>query len=239
VHGAGGGVLGYSKLVKYLGNDQPLYGIRAKRNSQNQETEVQIEDMAKTYLKEIQTIQPHGPYFLLGYSFGGFVAYEIACQIRGQGQDVAMLALLDSYFSSRSRTINQLWRPKNLIRFILIVPLWLLGRVKSWFTKEIEPEILDEHREAYYLHLNALFRYHPRVYDGKVILLRVPRTSYFESLEPEMGWEELARGGVETHLIAGSHSNLLEEPYIENWASVFKLCLDRINNETPNVLKRK
>jgi thioesterase domain-containing protein len=232
--------MGYFNLANYLGHDQPLYGIRANRNNRDQEAEDHIEDMAKTYLKEIQTIQPHGPYYLLGYSFGGFVAYEIACEIREQGEDVGLLVLLDSYFSSRSRAIKRLWRPKNLIRFFVIVPLWLISQVKSRSSRNIEQdEILDEHKEAYHAHLNALFRYHPRVYDGKITLLRVSTMSLIESFDPELGWEELARGGVETHLIAGSHSNLLEEPYMENWASILKLCLDRANDENPNALTSK
>lgn len=50
---------------------------------------LRVEDIASQYLQEIRTVQPQGPYFLLGYSFGGVIGYEIAQQLHHQGQKVA------------------------------------------------------------------------------------------------------------------------------------------------------
>ena len=226
VHGATGGVIGYAKLAHWLGLDQPLYGVQAKGNDDSQEPIDRIEDMAKAYLKAIQTIQPHGPYHLLGYSFGGMVAYELACQLREQGEDVALLSILDAYALTRSRAIQQLRRPKNLIRFIFGVPSWLKDQLQIRFQKEEKLEIPKEQKRVYQANLNSLLQYHPRPYDGKVTLFRVHTLSLFRSFDPELGWEELARKGVETHLIPGSHSSLLDDPYVENLAGILKSCLD-------------
>ena len=51
--------------------------------------------MAAYYLEEMRKIQPHGPYLLGGYSFGGVAAYEIARNLRAAGEEVALLMLFD------------------------------------------------------------------------------------------------------------------------------------------------
>ncbi|MFI0263704.1 alpha/beta fold hydrolase [Streptomyces sp. NPDC017056] len=55
-----------------------------------------VADMAADYLEQIRTVQPAGPYHLLGWSFGGAVAHAMATRLQEQGEQVALLALLDS-----------------------------------------------------------------------------------------------------------------------------------------------
>ena len=54
------------------------------------------EAIAALYIKEIRTVQPHGPYFLGGYSFGGVLALEMAQQLRSQGEKIALVAMFDA-----------------------------------------------------------------------------------------------------------------------------------------------
>src|SRR6185369_10595944 len=96
VHAVGGNVLEYYDLAKHLGTDQPFYGLQS-RGLTGDSPDSRIEDMAAHYLKELRKVQPAGPYFLGGRSLGGIIAYEMACRLRAHGDDVAMLALLDSY----------------------------------------------------------------------------------------------------------------------------------------------
>jgi amino acid adenylation domain-containing protein len=96
VHAKGGNVLFYRDLARRLGADQPFYGIQARRLGGRQVGHHDIREMAEFYIKEIQTVQPEGPYFLGGSSFGGLAAFEIAQQLRAAGHQVAMLALLDT-----------------------------------------------------------------------------------------------------------------------------------------------
>jgi aspartate racemase len=88
VHAAG------KYLVKLLGMDQPFYGLRP-HGQDGRQAPAKVEDMAADYIKEIQTIQPKGPYYLGGYSFGGMVVFEVAQQLHKQGEEVALVALLD------------------------------------------------------------------------------------------------------------------------------------------------
>ncbi|MEP6901718.1 MAG: amino acid adenylation domain-containing protein [Actinomycetota bacterium] len=96
VHAKGGNVLFYRDLAKHLGNDQPFYGIQARRLGGRQVGHATVEEMAEFYIKEMQMMQPQGPYYLGGSSFGGLAIFEIAQQLHNQGQKVALLALFDT-----------------------------------------------------------------------------------------------------------------------------------------------
>ncbi len=96
VHAGGGNVLFYRDLAKHLGTEQPLYGIQARRIGGRQVAHETIEEMATFYISELQAIQPLGPYYLSGSSFGGLVALEMARQLNDLGENIALLALLDT-----------------------------------------------------------------------------------------------------------------------------------------------
>lgn len=87
----GGGFFYYRKLAELLGPDQPSYGIRSP-----QQPFSKIEEMAAFYIKELRAFQPEGPYNLGGFCFGGVVAYEMACQLVEAGEEVGLLAVLES-----------------------------------------------------------------------------------------------------------------------------------------------
>jgi amino acid adenylation domain-containing protein len=96
VHAKGGNVLFYRDLSEHLGNDQPFYGIQARRVGGRQVAHSTVEEMAAFYIKEILAVQPEGPYYIGGSSFGGLAAFEIAQQLTSLGHKVALLALLDT-----------------------------------------------------------------------------------------------------------------------------------------------
>jgi len=82
-------------LPRYLGQDQPLYALMHQCHDGKPVRYPRLEDLAANHLQEIRRVQPQGPYFLGGYCFEGMVAFEMAQQLRQQGQEVALLALLD------------------------------------------------------------------------------------------------------------------------------------------------
>ncbi|HMJ67009.1 MAG TPA: HAD-IIIC family phosphatase, partial [Candidatus Binatia bacterium] len=82
VHGAGGGILwGYANLATHLGQDQPVYAIEPRLAAAGQ-TSLTVEQMAAQYLADLRSFQAKGPYYLGGYCFGGYVAYEMARLLR-------------------------------------------------------------------------------------------------------------------------------------------------------------
>ncbi|REJ55752.1 MAG: non-ribosomal peptide synthetase [Microcystis aeruginosa DA14] len=110
VHPIGGNVLCYADLARNLGTKQPFYGLQSLGLSELEKTVASIEEMAMVYIEAIQTIQASGPYYLGGWSMGGVIAFEIAQQLLTQGQEVALLALIDSYSPSLLNSVN---REKN------------------------------------------------------------------------------------------------------------------------------
>jgi thioesterase domain-containing protein len=95
VHPVGGDVFCYADLARHLGGEQPFYGLRSVGITEGEPLRT-IEEMAATYLAAVTEVQRRGPYLLGGWSFGGVVAYEMAQQARRRGDDVEVLALIDS-----------------------------------------------------------------------------------------------------------------------------------------------
>lgn len=115
VHGVGGGMFwGYNNLAHHLGEDQPLYGFRS-RGMDGLEEFTRIEDIAAQYVADLRKFQPSGPYYLGGYCFGGNVAFEMACQLREQGQRVGLLLLINCWPNNSSYT-RLSWSPLFLAK---------------------------------------------------------------------------------------------------------------------------
>ncbi|HEY0699129.1 MAG TPA: alpha/beta fold hydrolase, partial [Micromonospora sp.] len=100
VHPAAGVSWVYSGLLRHLAPDRPVYGLQARGLGQPGERPSSVEEMVKDYLGQIRTVQPHGPYHLLGWSFGAGVAYGVATALQADGEHVELLALLDGYPST-------------------------------------------------------------------------------------------------------------------------------------------
>ncbi|MGB6679645.1 MAG: amino acid adenylation domain-containing protein, partial [Terriglobales bacterium] len=97
IHGVGGNVVGFHELAQHMKPDYPLYGLQSQGLDGKHSCHTRIEDMAAHYLEEIHTIQAKGPYHLGGFSLGGLVAYEMACQLVARGEEVGLLVLFDTY----------------------------------------------------------------------------------------------------------------------------------------------
>lgn len=95
-HGEDGNLWWECELARRLGADQPAYGLVAMRTSDRRWRHSTVEEMAADYATEIRSLQPHGPYYLCGYSRGGLFAFEVARQLTLQGQVIALLAVLDT-----------------------------------------------------------------------------------------------------------------------------------------------
>ncbi|MEN8217963.1 MAG: alpha/beta fold hydrolase [Pseudomonadota bacterium] len=94
--GAGGNVLYFHSLAAHLGKEQPCYGLQPPGLDAKTTTPNTIEALASHHLKELQGLQPQGPYYLVGHCFGGKVAFELARQLEQRGETVALLTILDS-----------------------------------------------------------------------------------------------------------------------------------------------
>ena len=96
IHPIFGVVFPYYELAAQLGKNQPFYGLQPIGLDGKRPPLTRIEDMAAHYIEALRSVQPHGPYYLGGWSFGGWVAFEMAQQLQQAGEDVALLAVLDT-----------------------------------------------------------------------------------------------------------------------------------------------
>ncbi|MEU3859275.1 amino acid adenylation domain-containing protein [Streptomyces sp. NPDC028722] len=95
MHPSSGMSWSYAGLLHHLDPETPLYGLQAPSVAGDSALPETIEELAADYLRRIRTVQPRGPYRLLGWSFGGLVAHEIAVRLEREGQQVELLAVLD------------------------------------------------------------------------------------------------------------------------------------------------
>jgi len=265
-HGVGGNTLRNHILTHLLGKDRPLYGFQARGSDGIQLPRTQIEDMAACYVKEMQTIQHKGPYFLAGFCFGGLVAYEMAQQLQAQGQKVALLALLDAFSpkiriqqrpksrSARASNILKEMEKLNFIGKITYISGKIKGRVNRIKEQSLQqlkdiacdlyisqgwslPHLLRHH---YLLKTNAQasYDYVPKVYSGKVTLFRCTRQdSQFAHKPLLLGWDKLATGGVDLQEIEGFHDTMLREPTVQIVAQKLKTCLNKAQAEIEDVVQ--
>jgi amino acid adenylation domain-containing protein len=263
IHGVGGGVMGYHDLVEGLGQDRPVYGVEAVGLNCDGAFDHSIDEMASRYIKVIRSCQPEGPYLLGGYCFGAVVAYEMACQLEKQGQDVALLALFEAILPAAKKHPVPFFR--RVIVLLENLPIWIKDyasmppgelrfrtsttlskiRLKIKHQPDLQTrirvqEILDTDLdlvpdrsvELTKIHAAAFERYVPGTYGGQVTVFRARNRSVnevvFDSLDPTMGWDDFARGGVEVRLVDGFHRNIHLPPYVASLSSELKQCLTNI-----------
>jgi thioesterase domain-containing protein/NRPS condensation-like uncharacterized protein/acyl carrier protein len=136
IHAKGGNILTYVDIVRYLGSDQPVYGLQAQGIDGRGSFHNSIAEMASHYLNEILTLQPEGPYFLGGLSGGGVIAFEMAQRLVRQGHKVAFLGLFDTYNPEYGRmraiadTKYRQTQPKNVNR-TLHRSIWYRHQVQN------------------------------------------------------------------------------------------------------------
>ena len=253
VHGIGGGVIGYAGLAQRLGEDQPFYGLEAQPDDAADPSLDRMETMAARYIEAIQFIQREGPYYLGGYSYGGMVAFEMACQLRSQGHAVGLLAMLDTAAPKSDYMTPRLnW---TFVRgFVENVAYWWtdfwqissgerMGRIRrKLFIRNPTPKngevdlarfvddvnrVPEGYRELMRKHYAAYETYQPKPYDGRVAVFCTRRQPLFCSYDPHLGWDQWVKGGVDMYRVAGFHRNLLQEPYVPVLASALQDALTR------------
>jgi amino acid adenylation domain-containing protein/FkbH-like protein len=255
VHGAGGDILwGYANLSSHMPSDQPIYGIKSSGQAGREEF-TRIEDMAACYVQELRAFQPHGPYYLGGYCFGGNVAFEMARQLHASGERVAFVALLDSAPANAGYEKICWWAPRYGVRFARNLYHWLadfaqqtskerrefiirklrvLGRTftqgRGDQTVDLEAVIDVSHfpeneLRLWRIHLQALIEHVQQPYSGEVLLLRTRGQPLLCSLEYDFCWRNLARGGVQVTVIPGSHENVFMEPNVRRLAKELGFAL--------------
>jgi thioesterase domain-containing protein/acyl carrier protein len=225
IHGESGNLLIYRSLARYLGPDQPIYGLQPQGLDGKQAPLTRIEDMAARYIKEIQVIQPEGPYFLAGYCMGGTIAFEMAQQLSGQGQRVDLLALLDTYnWRMMERTyLHDLYFNIQKLWFSCQHFLSMNSRKKLRSLQARYHELSNESGLAE-CNRRAACAYVPKVYSGRMLHVR-PVRQYARYNRPAMAWDELVTGSLEVFCVPSYPAQLVEEPFVRDLAIKLRACI--------------
>jgi len=228
VHGVGGNVLNLRQLGGHMSPDYPLYGLQAQGLDGKRPRLETLEEMAAHYIKEIRSVQPQGPYFLGGYSLGGLIAYEMAQQLSAKGDEVAMVALLDTYpgkVKEESRSWLHLLRsPQQLF---VDIPY---AAVDSLQRRLKRGRIAQALKDVFHQNAAAGDRYVIPPYGGTVALFRAGDKSWRSSGDPYALWTSLA-SNLEIHEIPGDHRGILYAPQVEHLAERLKIRMDEIHAE--------
>ena len=171
VHGAGGNVLSLRPLAFEFPDDQPFYGLQAK-GLDGSEPFGSVRETALHYVEEIRRFQPEGPYYVGGGCYGGLVAFEMAHVLREQGQEVGLLALIDSYNVAYGTMISKPHMIYCNARFIVQRTVHHLRRVRGLHR--------NERREYLHARLQGLLRYQQRLAG---VLKGTSRSHVFNELE--------------------------------------------------------
>lgn len=239
LHGVGGNVLNFIGLAGRMDADQPVYALQAQSLLTGQPALLRLEDMASHYIGEMQTVQPHGPYHLLGYSFGGTVAAEMARQLRARGEDVALLAMLDArtfafeqaYENSLSthaavqmnmarlqgntRTLSR----RDRVRYITGKLVTRSVRYTCVLFHKLGLRRLPSClKVAWDVNLVAFWRYKPQVDPGTMTLFRATQQDFAHGPR-DLGWAPLFSTGVDVHEIDSDHERLFLEPALGDLAA--------------------
>jgi amino acid adenylation domain-containing protein len=250
IHPSGGRVFCYAELARRLMSDRPFYGIESPGLEDEQDHLTQIETMAAYYIELMRSVQPEPPYFLGGWSMGGIVAFEMARQLQAQGQEVALLALLD--IRPPASTVAAFDDALHTRRFIEDLAT-LFGKNPPLLTDDLIT--LDQNEQLVYIlqqmraenilppefglaqlrrqigvykaNSQAMLSYAARPYSGRVTLFRAE-----DSLYQAADWQGLAAGGLETYVIPGNHYTFLKQPYVHILAQQLQECIVKAEQET-------
>jgi len=230
VHGLGGSVLRFRDLARHMAPDQPFFGIQAQGLDGVQPCLQRVEDMAEVYLEHLRLVQPEGPYFLGGYSFGGYVALEMARRLLTQGEQIRALVLLDTYVGGSQSLLERFLTLTTAQKIAYLKRR--VNRYQKGLKKRIElmflPLAVKKVRKAC---ADAENSYQLRVYPDRILLFRAGEKGLRGLEDPGDGWQKYAAGGLEVHELDGDHGNILNEPNVRFLATELRLCLERAQSE--------
>lgn len=231
VHPAGGLSWCYAGLMKSLGVDYPIYGLQAEGIAKKGQHPKSLDEMAIRYIEKIRTVQPEGPYHLLGWSLGGNVVHAMATQLQNQGEEVRLVAMLDAY-PSHFLPINEAPNEEEALVALLALGGYdpeSVGADKLDIASAIEflrkdgsalaslkKSTILNLKDTYVNSVQILGEYNPKIFTGNLLFFRstiIPE--WFDPIEPE-SWKSFIHGEIEQYDINCRHKDMCQpEPLAE------------------------
>lgn len=249
IHGGGLNILLFKSISQYLNDDQPVYGIQALGLNKAMEIPGSLKEIAAIHVSEILKADPDGPYSIAGYSLGGFIAFEIARQLKEMGKEIKMLGVMDTNATSTlpadaskeglgKKIRRQFCKIPFIIKSFMKHPAETIayqsGVIKRKFTggyasdQGLENYVFTPYElEIYKVYDKILDDYALIPFDVKVTLFRVEKRLYYLDDQVYLGWDKFAQQGVEIHSVPGDHKTFLYPPYDKKFAGILQRALDQ------------
>ncbi|MGG0941585.1 non-ribosomal peptide synthetase DhbF [Bacillus subtilis] len=244
VHPAGGLSWCYAGLMTNIGTDYPIYGLQARGIGQREELPETLDDMAADYIKQIRTVQPKGPYHLLGWSLGGNVVQAMATQLQNQGEEISLLVMLDAY-PNHFLPIKEAPDDEEALIALLALggydpdslgdkpldfeaAIEILRRDGSALASLDETVILNL-KNTYVNSVGILGSYKPKTFRGNVLFFRstiIPE--WFDPIEPD-SWKPYINGQIEQIDIDCRHKDLCQPEPLAQIGRVLAVKLEELN----------
>ncbi|MEY9872695.1 nonribosomal peptide synthetase DhbF [Streptacidiphilus sp. MAP12-33] len=237
VHPAAGISWVYSGLFSALEPERPLYGLQSRAFEDPAGAPSDLAAMAKGYLEEVRTVQPHGPYHLLGWSFGAGVAHEMAVQLQQSGEEVALLAMLDGYPPLPDQ--ERVWAPDDPVTLAALLGTLGYPLPEEPLTPEgyralataggplagLEPRLLDALPRVFAANLSLLEGHRPGLFHGDVLYVHAVADKTAASPRPEL-WLPHLDGRLDRHPIDFAHALLTTPEAVAAYAPLLTARLD-------------
>ncbi|MEU2254747.1 amino acid adenylation domain-containing protein [Nocardia xishanensis] len=222
VHPAIGLAWGFSGLVQHLDPERPVHGLQSPTLTDPTARFDTLDQLATRYVREIRSVQPHGPYHLLGYSLGGTIAHAMAVQLRRDGEPVATLAMMDTRVvtdrdirTPTPTTVDLLTEFGGLAASELPTDLTfevaaeLLHRQGGLFTILTTEHLVTLHRD--FTRLIDLTRNHrPASFDGDLIYFSSTADRTGDGPSPALAWNNHITGRIAEHRIPARHERMTD-----------------------------
>jgi nonribosomal peptide synthetase DhbF len=214
VHHAGGFSWPYSRLIPHIPSSYPLYGLQAPNLQQGTALPDSLDDVAADYLHLIRQVQPVGPYNLIGWSFGGLVAHAIATRLQSMGQEVAILALLDSYPVTHEGELrhheHEEWDKKPLFAGAADESI---GTMLDTLRREgtalptLKEHDYDVIKNTFKNNVRLMTTFLPKRFDGDILLFVATEG---EAKPPHEIWRPYVTGRIKVHSIDCAHDAMMD-----------------------------
>jgi thioesterase domain-containing protein len=234
VSGLGGLALPFFTLARYLSSRQRIYAFQLPYPDDKTIPYVGVKAIAELHLDELRKVQPEGPYSLAGYSFGGIVAYEMAQQLVGAGEQVAHLILLDAGFPGIPTPIRQQYQKSygyftaltlyHVLRSLRAPQRWVSVResLGLWKKRTVDQFGLRMNRKN---RAQRILRgYSVQPYTGRLLYVAATKHRPHPWVDH---WRRLTLGDFTAVEIACDHGDLLQAPYVRSVAHFVEEYLNK------------
>ncbi|GAA3097412.1 hypothetical protein GCM10010449_21030 [Streptomyces rectiviolaceus] len=231
LHPGGGFSWCYSGLVRHIGPDVPVYGVQARGLDGKGQLPATMDEMVDDYAAQIRAVQPHGPYRLAGWSFGGLSAHALATRLRADGEEVGLLAVLDAYpagagadtsdpvehevVAHNMQAMGFEFEMADLIAdqegVLLRFREFLQGGNQA--LAHLEAQDMLALKDVYVNNVRIMRKFEPDFFDGDVLFISADRKSdadRSDRLDVNL-WQSFVGGTVDVRAIDSTHGNLMTD----------------------------